>query len=555
MTLTALAGVAWMSANAGAYWRYRSALANPEAAQWAVLQRCLRANVGTEFGRGHGFSAIRSIDEYRGLVPVSSYADLEPAMDEIARGRPNVLTRDRVRTLALSSGSVSAAKHIPFTRTLQQEFRRAVAPWLVDLYRRQPSLISGCSYWSITPVAEERRAVPGGPPIGFEEDSEYLGAAWKRIVDATLAVPGAVRWVRDIDSFRYTTLLFLLHRRDLRLISVWHPSFLTLLMDALATHWSSLLDDVRRGTLSTPRPLNPDVAERLRQRLRPRPRRAAELAALGPAALTRVWPHLGVVSCWGDAHARAQLPAIERLFPGVAIQPKGLLATEAVVTIPFEGRTPLAIRSHFFEFFRDGRSHLAHQLDQGEPYTVVVTTGGGLYRYRLDDLVQVNGWIGPTPSLTFLGKADHVSDLCGEKLNESFVAQALAQACRDAGVASPFALLAPDRTHTTPGYTLYVELGEAPPMLLGPALDAALNRNPHYRYCRSLGQLAPIRVFQSPAPMWPRYVEKCVENGQRLGDIKPLALSTRDGWSSVFNGCYGTADPVPGEPKTVGTLS
>jgi hypothetical protein len=544
MTLSAVAGAAWMSANAGSYWRYRSALADPEAAQWAVLRQYMRANAGTDFGRAHGFSEIRSIDAYRARVPLSSYADFEPAIGDIARGRPNVLTSDRVRTLALSSGSVAAAKQIPFTRTLQKEFRRAVAPWLVDLYRRHPSLVSGCSYWSITPVAHQRRAVPGGPPVGFEEDSEYLGAAWKRIVDATLAVPGAIRWVGDIETFRYLTLLFLLRRPDLRLISIWHPSFLTLLLDGLPAHWSSLVDDVRRGTIRAPRPLAAEIERRLRPGLRPRPRRAAELETLGPGELTKIWPRLGLVSCWGDGHARAQLALVERMLPGVPIQPKGLLATEAVVTIPFEGRTPLAIRSHFFEFIRDGRSYLAHQLEPGGTYSVVVTTGGGLYRYRLDDLVEVNGAVGRTPSLTFLGKADHVSDLCGEKLNESFVARALEEACRLAGVSPRFALLAPDRAGATPGYTLYLELLEAPPVSLGGMVEASLDRNPHYRYCRVLGQLAPVRVFHTRAQMWPLYLERCVQRGQRLGDIKPLALSASDGWSSVFTGSYCDAETL-----------
>ena len=544
MTLSAVAGAAWLSANLGSYWRYRSALADPEAAQWAVLEQYLRANAATEFGRTHGFSSIRSIDAYRARVPVSTYAGIEPAIDDIARGERNVLTRDPVRTLAWSSGSVSAAKRIPFTRTLQKEFRRAVAPWLVDLYRRHPSLVPGCSYWSITPVAQAHRAGPGLPATGFEEDSEYLGAAWKRLVDATLAVPGAVRWVRDIETFRYVTLLFLLHRRDLSLISVWHPSFLTLLLEALAPYWSSLIDDVRDGTIRPPRPLGDQLEQRLRGSLRPRPRRAAELAALAPDRITAMWPRLGLISCWGDAHARGQLPAVALMIPGVPIQPKGLLATEAVVTIPFAGRTPLAIRSHFFEFFRDGRSYLAHQLQPGEQYSVVVTTGGGLYRYRLDDLVEVNGYVAATPSLAFLGKADHVSDLCGEKLNESFVARALDEACRLAGVTPRWALLAPDRVTGTAGYTLYVELRDPPPISLAGYLEAGLRQNPHYEYCRALGQLAPIRVFHSAAPMWPPYLASCVQRGQRLGDVKPLALSTSEGWSSVFEGRYCDAETL-----------
>jgi GH3 auxin-responsive promoter len=229
-------------------------------------------------------------------------------------------------------------------------------------------------------------------------------------------------------------------------------------------------------------------------------------------------------------------------LPRVHIQPKGLLATEAVITLPFRGLTPLAIRSHFFEFVRGDRTYLAHELVPGEVYSVIVTTGGGFYRYRLDDHVRVNGVVERTPSLEFLGKADHVSDLCGEKLNEAFVARALADTCARLGVAPRFALLAPDLAASPACYTLYLETDAQPPAELGARLDDALARNPHYGYCRSLGQLAPIRLFRATGPLFPAYVERCRERGQRVGDIKPLSLSKWHGWSDVFQGEY-QADP------------
>lgn len=543
MTLSStLAGAAWTSTNIAGYWRYRAALADPAATQHAVLKHYLRANADTTFGRAHGFSVIRSVDEYQARVPLASYSDFSQAIDDISGGKPGVLTRDRVRSLGVSSGSVSAAKRIPYTRRLQREFRRAIAPWVVDLYRGRPELALGCSYWSITPVARDPSPEPGGIPVGFEEDSEYLGAAWKRIVDATLAVPGAVRFVRDVDAFRYVTSLFLLRRPDLRLVSVWHPSFLTLLLDALAPHWDSLMDDVRRGTISPPSRLPPAIERDLRSGLRPNPRRAEELAATGPENLTVIWPRLRLVSCWADGHAALSLDVLRRMLPRVHIQPKGLIATEAVVTLPFQELTPLAVRSHFFEFFREGRTYLAHQLVPGEVYSVVVTTGGGLYRYRLEDRVEVNGFVRSTPSLRFLGKEDCVSDLCGEKLNETFVARALAQACESLGVAPRYALVAPDLSGVPPAYTLYLEADADPPAALARLLDEHLACNPHYGYCRTLGQLAPVRLFHVTGPMFSLYLNRCRALGRRLGDVKPLALSTVAGWSDVFPGHYHGAD-------------
>jgi hypothetical protein len=576
--VTALAGLAWRVANAPGDRRYRAALQAPEAAQAALLRRYLRAAAGTVFGRAHGFARLRTAADFRAAVPLRGYDDYHGWIGRVAAGEPGVLTREPVRALQLSSGSTAAAKLIPYTAELQRELRRAVAPWVCDLYRRWPRLAFGAAYWSVTPVGlapetAPERPDPGptepaepaesnatrqpgaagagawsgaaGVPVGFAEDGEYLGGFMKRLVDATLVVPGAVRLVPDVESFRYLTLLLLLRRGDLALISVWHPSFLALLLEALPRHWPSLLEDLRRGGCRPPAPLPPALGAALAARLAPRPRRAAALARLEPAAWTRIWPRLQLISCWGDGHAALHLEALRCLFPGVEVQRKGLLATEAFVTLPYDGRTPLAVRSHFFEFLPQSAAlpggagsctRLAHELEPGQAYSVVVTTGGGLYRYRLEDRVEVDGFVGRTPSLRFLGKEDHVVDLCGEKLSEGFVAAAFQRAFAAAGVTPRFALLAPDPC-PGPAYTIYLELAAEPPAGLLGRLEQALAANPHFAYALRLGQLR-LRLYLVEAAAFPRYLRRCGDLGQRLGDVKPLALSRLCGWSQVLPGRY-----------------
>lgn len=101
-------------------------------------------------------------------------------------------------------------------------------------------------------------------------------------------------------------------------------------------------------------------------------------------------------------------------------------------------------------------------------------TGGGLWRYRLGDLVEVDGFIGATRSLRFLGRGASVSDLCGEKLAETFATRAIAAACAACACTPHFALLAPE--HDPAGRwsdTLFAE-GKLPARL-----DAELRANPH----------------------------------------------------------------------------
>jgi len=372
--------------------------------------------------------------------------------------------------------------------------------------------MGGTAYWSISP-AMPPPALPApieAVPVGFDDDSAYLGGTRQALVRAVLAVPPDVSAIKDLETFRHTTLLFLLRARELRLISVWHPSFLGQLLEALEARWDRLIVDlaVRDAT------------------------RADELRRLRPDDFQGIWPKLGLVSCWGDGPARSAAESLARRFPHVEVQPKGLMATEAIVTIPFAGRHPLAIGSHFFEFIdANGWARLAHQLERGVDYTVVVTTGGGLYRYRLADRVSVDGWCAATPSLCFLGKEDSTSDLFGEKLSDAFVAKVLGSLLPQRPA---FAMLAPDRTGSGTSYTLFIESDRSAPPDLAAVLERELRRNPHYAWCVDLGQLRPARVMRVGPRAHEAYLDCCAARGRRLGDIKPVSLDSDLGWAAAL---------------------
>ena len=525
----ALANGAWLAASVPAWLRFRRALARPEETQRGILRRLLSENAASAYGRAHGFGEIRNYEEFRERVPIVEYDELAPWIARIRRGEQAVLTREPVTRLVPTSGSTGGRKLIPFTARLQREFNAAIGPWMLDLCRAHPTVAGGPAYWSISP-AISAMAEESAVPIGFDDDSAYLGGL-RRCVEATFAVPSALRLVSDLETSRYLTLLCLLRQPELRLVSVWHPSFFTLLLDELPRRWDEWEDDVTHGGCGRAARLPLEVRRVVAAP--PMPRRARELRRLGPADPHALWPQLRVVSCWGDAQAALALDDLQRRLPRVAIQRKGLLATEAFVSIPFRGRHPLAITSHFFEFADErGGVRLAHELREGESYSVIVTTGGGLWRYRLGDWVKVDGFLAGTPSLCFLGRGASVSDLCGEKLAEVFVTRAIAAACAACGCAPSFAMLAPEAGAAGGwSYTLFLE-GEMP---CDPALrlDTELRANPHYALCRDLGQLGPLRCCPI-ANGYRIFCDASVAGGRRLGDLKPQSLSTRTDWRRWF---------------------
>jgi hypothetical protein len=519
-----IANGAWAAASAPAWRRFRAALRDPAAAQRHRLLGYLRRDADTAFGREHGFASIRSVEEYQARVPIVSYDRLEPWVRRIARGETRVLTAEPVTRLVPSSGSTSAVKLVPFTRSLQREFAAGAGAWIADLYRARPSLMAGPAYWSVTPAAGASRPfldsddhganVAPAVPVGFDDDAAYLGGVRAALARRVLAVPEDVRLEHDLDAFHHATLLHLLLERDLRLMSVWHPSFLAGLLDALDARWDELRAAVRRV----------------------RPSRADELARADPADIRSIWPALRLVSCWADGPAARAAAALAARLPGVALQPKGLLATEGIVTLPFGGQSPVAVTSHFYEFLGDdGRPHLAHQLEAGAEYSVVITTGGGLRRYHLADRVREDGYVEATPSVRFVGREDRVSDLAGEKLSDGFVSGVLERLFA-AGPPPSFAMLAPEESapNGRAGYVLFVDAAGPVSDDLAPRLERELRRNPHYAWCVDLGQLQPARAEGVGPGSSRAYLERCRARGQRLGDIKPASLDVKGGWRDVF---------------------
>lgn len=469
------------------------------AVQGRLLAAIVRRNASTHFGRAHDFARLRSVADYQAAVPLSRWDDYADSIEQVAAGVPGVLTADRVRLLEPSSGSTAATKLIPYPASLAAEFQRAIQPWLFDLFTQYPKLRRGRSYWSVTPAATHPPTpVPGGIPIGFEDDADYLGPWAKRLMNAVFAVPSSVARMTTMDDFRLRTAQALLAAEDLALVSVWNPTFFTLLLDWMRTHAA-------------------EVTQVL-----PQPRRARVRAAMADDDWTTVWPHLAVVSAWADAHAAAPAAALATCLPQAHFQPKGLLATEGCVSIPVvrAGGAVLAARSHVVEFLTDGHAVLADQVEPGGRYEIVLTTSGGLYRYRLGDVVEITGFYRGLPIVRLVGRADKVSDVVGEKLSESFVAQCL----NDLGV-SGFATLVPHRDH----YVLLVEQ-VSNPTDVAEVLDHALRANVHYDYARRLGQLGPVTVLAWGSTAPERYLAAQMQRGQRLGDIKPTALITDPAW-------------------------
>jgi hypothetical protein len=535
--------------------------------QEIVLKRILANNAATEFGRKHLFSQINSIETYQQAVPLRMYEEFKPYIERIAEGQSHVLTSEPIQHFALTSGSTQAAKLVPYTKALVNEFQEGIDPWVNYLFRNFPHLLLGKTYWSVTPVGERKSQTSGGIPLGFEDEMRYFSPLTRWVLNAIMTVPSQVAQLQDMEAFRYITLFLLLQESSLSWVSIWNPSFLTLLLEPLAIWFSQLIEDIQHGTLSVPSEIAPSLKNALLPLCKKNPKRAQALAALyaswqgkpftttdasGKTLYEAIWLHLRLISCWAHGNAAHTLPHLQKLFPHAVIQPKGLLATEAFISFPFkDDLSALSLRSHFFEFADVNGAiptiKLAHELQEGHRYAVIVTTSAGLYRYQLNDVIEVAGFYRQCPLIRFIGRQAKVVDLCGEKLNEEYASAIITSILAKFTLHATFWMMAPEwPDETQPYYTLFIQFApsDAPNeqqlSSIAPEIDHAMQDNYHYEYCRRLGQLNHCRLFviAPDSDAFHTYLTGCTNLGQRLGDIKPTALHTSQGWSSRFIGRF-----------------
>ena len=474
--------------------RFEAALAAPVEAQARVKDEIAARLARTAYGRWLGVAGTADFDR---RVPVVDHDDLAGWLERQRAEEGAIVTPDPVLFYEKTSGSSGPAKYIPYTAALRRSFSRAFAIWAHDLIARGPRFETGRIYFSLSPSFAQEEATALGVPVGMADDRDYLDG-WLRRLLAPFWVGLGLDRERDPERFKRRTAMALLACADLEVISVWNPSFLAVHLELIAA---------RRDLFAAGAGLG---GHRLRGLM------------ADPIDWRRVWPRLALISCWTSAAAARPAARLAELLPGVQVQGKGLLATEAPVTIPYApagGYLPV-LDEVYLELEKDGELAPLAAARAGERYGIVLSQRGGLCRYRLGDIVEVTHHHRGVPCLELIGRAGGVSDLVGEKLNETFVRSAIdALALEGSG----FATLVPVREDGRDRYVLALDRSRRPSGDLARALDGELARAHHYAQARALGQLSPAAVWVSPAA--PDAIARFhMRRGMKWGDIKASAL-------------------------------
>ncbi|MFJ6701106.1 GH3 auxin-responsive promoter family protein [Streptomyces sp. NPDC091272] len=415
----------------------RASFADPAAQQARVLRDLLDFNADTDYGRAHGFSRIRTLDDYRRAVPLQTYADLEPWIERAAAGERNVLTADRPAVFFTSSGSTGAHKKIPVTPRFMHTtfFPFYYAAWAPLIEHFPEVLDSPGAVLNLKhdPLSAPPTTASGRPHVGASQVD--FGTAFGEPLSAE---PGTgAPWARlpvEVAADDHVEKMYLRLRlaveSDVRCVIGINPAMVAALPHQLNLWWPRIVKEVGDGTLGG----LPHGA--------PNPARARELEELarrhGTVRPAHVWPRIRAIFCWTTGLAALYLPRLREEFgPDVSVLPAPVAASEGPTGVALD-RHPtagsLVVNASVYEF-ADADADLTpdtvtlrpDELREGHDYHVVFSHVGGLYRYAVGDVVRVADHEDGVPRLEYAGR-NSLSDHVGERLRDAQVIRALQRA-------------------------------------------------------------------------------------------------------------------------------
>ena len=429
---------------------------NPEKASARTLRKILNLAKNTAYGKEHHFGAIvkaRKPEQlfrlYEKSVRASEYESFRPYVERHKHGEANVLIPGKPLMYATTSGTTSKPKWIPISQKYMKDVYDVMSHiWLDNFARVRPKFLSGGLVVSVAKVVE-----------GYAEDGTIFGSVSgvtakkiPSIIRKRFVTPPEVYDISDYTA-RYYVMMRLAIAHSVSYIVAPNPSTLLELIHNAEEYFDDYIEDIEKGSISKKFDVSPEIRSVLAGFTVPDPERADFLRRVkekcgGKPQLKDWWPDMQLLSSWKCGSTAIAAEKVQQQLPaGCCYQELGYFASECRFGLVLDEGidSTLFPNYHYYEFIEESdlenpepRFLRLHELEQGKRYCIYVTTFSGLYRYNMNDLVEVGGWNGKTPKIHMVQKVNGIVSITGEKLYEKQFIEAVHEAERQSGLKANF---------------------------------------------------------------------------------------------------------------------
>ena len=429
---------------------------NPEKASARTLRKILNLAKNTAYGKEHHFGAIvkarkpeQLFRHYEKSVKASEYESFRPYVERHKHGEANVLIPGKPLMYATTSGTTSKPKWIPISQKYMKDVYDVMSHiWLDNFARVRPKFLSGGLVVSVAKVVE-----------GYAEDGTIFGSVSgvtakkiPSIIRKRFVTPPEVYDISDYTA-RYYVMMRLAIAHSVSYIVAPNPSTLLELIHNAEEYFDDYIEDIEKGSISEKFDVSPEIRSVLAGFTIPDPERADFLRRVkekcgGKPQLKDWWPDMQLLSSWKCGNTAIAAEKVQQQLPaGCCYQELGYFASECRFGLVLDEGidSTLFPNYHYYEFIEESdlenpepRFLRLHELEQGKRYCIYVTTFSGLYRYNMNDLVEVGGWNGKTPKIHMVQKVNGIVSITGEKLYEKQFIEAVHEAERQSGLKANF---------------------------------------------------------------------------------------------------------------------
>jgi hypothetical protein len=368
---------------------------HPVETQDALFQMLLETARETEWGKKYRFSTLKTKSDFQSAVPVSSYEDLYPWIEKTMKGGENVLWPGITRSFSKSSGTTNDRnKFIPVSQEALEECHYKGGKDLISLYlfnRENSEVLNG------------KNLAMGGSLM----EKPLFSADAVGDISAVIMhnLPAWAQWMRTPSL-------------DIALMSKWEEKIDRMLETTLEENVTSI-----SGV--------PTWMMVLLQRI---------LDKTGAKSISEVWPNLEVF-----LHGAVAFGPYREIFKKLIPNPsmsylETYTASEGFFGIQddlsLEGQMLLMLDyGIFYEFIPMEQAHdpfpnslSLDEVEIGKNYALVLSSNGGLWRYRIGDTIRFTS---KYPfRIQVSGRTRHFINAFGEEVMIDNAELAISLACK-----------------------------------------------------------------------------------------------------------------------------
>ena len=438
--------------------------------QEQFLLTLLETHQQTQFGKDNSFDEINTVEQFREKVPIQAYSGFSDYVERIARGEQNILTSDPVVYFNQSSGSTGKQKLIPVTKRVRKVRSRVTQQslgFMVDAAIKRGLPIGKML---LTTSIQIRDRTSGGIAYGTSSvgDLRNMDFLYRQV----FVHPYDALKPADSTARNYVCLLFALRNPQMRVIGANFPILALQLADYLERYAEDLIQDLETGKIASWLKIEPEVRQALEKQWKAAPQRAGELRSIlqrqGTLTPIMAWQNLSWIITARGGTSDFYFERFSQYFGDTPIFGGIYAASEATFGIYEDFNsdgTVLAIDSGFFEFIpsnqweeKQPKTVLAHEVEVGKHYRIIVTNYSGLYRYDIGDVVEIIGFHEQAPIIVFRHRMGGLLSATSEKTNEFHATQVMQQLQQEFDLPLTNYCITLSENEIPPHYLLNIEL-------------------------------------------------------------------------------------------------